>query len=196
MQSLEFEVGEDGKTVSIIVRQPSPAIREQGERVYRRARQKAISAGSPTRKKFLERIDAMWGPAEQAKHEELCVAMVVDEELLAHGKLSPEERLVVAERLRQSRAERKQLFAAVNELELQTAEAAALQAEFDFLVTSCTYHRSGGKYFTDVDTYLAMREQGHPVAHKAYWALAGELFGLREDYEATLPENRPDSLSC
>ena len=189
MQALEFEVVEDGRVVTISVRLPTEGVRRQGERVYRRALQRAVSAGQPPRQKVLERIDDLWGAGEQTEYERLFLASAADLVILAEGQLPVAEGRVVAERLRHSRAERRKLRAEVDALERETAEAVAIQTEFDFLVAACTFRPCGARYFSDTKAYLAVRAQNHPVAHKAYWALAGELLGLREDFEDTLPEN-------
>lgn len=174
-----FDVG--GETFE--VRIGRGALR-QAQRVYQRVYQQAVSDGAMTRRQVLDAVDRLWTTDNHTLYSSLLDAIRADEVLIQGGQLSLTDSLAVAVRLREARAELRELRAEVDAVEQACAEAKALEAKFNYLVACCTF-RNGARVF---DSAAAL-EQGGPVVEKARWVMGGILFGLREDYEQALPES-------
>ena len=188
MKTMAFDVEVDGRPVSVVVRPPSPAVSRQGDLAHRRGFQSAVAKGAQTFRKLKPRIDSFWGPTQQAESERLWSVICADEALLAEPRLGVAEGRLVAERLRRTRAVFDELRRPWLDLQEASAEMQALKARIDFLIASCTFHRDGARYFPDAMTFTRLREQGHPVALRAYWAFTGAVFGWREDVVDARPE--------
>jgi hypothetical protein len=74
-------------------------------------------------------------------------------------------------------------------LDNHTAEGQADNARFNYLISSClVYSSNKEKYFKTYEEYLSRASE--PVAIKAAQVLANMLYGLDNDYEKKLPENK------
>lgn len=175
---MTFEVG--GETFVVCI---TPATLRQGERVYQRTYQQAVSAGFMSRKRVKAAIARLWTEEKQARRSEILDAIQADEQLLQCDRLSLTDGLAAAVRLRERRAELRVLCAEVASLEEQCAEGRALQAQFEFIVAASTF-KNNARVFADA----AALEQGGPAAKKAQWVVAGVLCSVQEDYEQLLPE--------
>lgn len=170
---LTFETGGDTYEIRI-----TPAVLRQGEGVYRRAYQQAVSAGAMPRKRAMDLADRLWTTEKHAKYSALLDAIRSDEELLQSGQLSLTEGLVVAVRVREARAEAQSLRAEVDAVVGGSAEGRALQAQFEYVVVSCTF-KNGTRAYPDRDAL----QQGGSAAEEAQSVVGGALCNIRGDYE-------------
>lgn len=199
MNKRVFEVEVDGKPVKLAVVRPSHRVVDQGQLVYNRAFREAVtpSDGKPgalVRQKVEEvlREQNLWDDAKQARYRELADAVNKGELKLAMGANSGLTKLQcrdLALKMARDRAEIRRLTADRNRLDEVTAEARAEQARFNHYVAACTvYEESGSPYFRDAEDYLSREDD--PAVLPAASNLGRLIYGLDDDYEKKLPENR------
>lgn len=192
----QFEVEVDGRAVKLAVVRPTNRVVQQGTLVYNRAFREAVKPadgkpGAIVRQavESVMREQKLWDDKKQAEYEAVVKDLLAAELKLASGGIKLSEARAVAVKMRQDRYRLRQLNADRNELDAMTAEAQAEQARFNYYVAACTvYGESGKPYFRDVEDYLGREDD--PVALPAAQALGKLLYGLEDDYEAKLPENK------
>jgi hypothetical protein len=87
------------------------------------------------------------------------------------------------------REELRELISVRTNLDNHTAEGQADNARFNYLIaSSLVYSSNKEKYFKSYEEYLTRASE--PVAIKAAQVLANMLYGLDNDYEKKLPENK------
>jgi hypothetical protein len=90
--------------------------------------------------------------------------------------------------MRDIRGEQRLLLTAQTELDGITAESQAENAKFQYLVSALTvYNDTGNKVFEDVSAYLNPDIPAFTIA--AAGKYASILYGVKDDFEETLPEN-------
>jgi len=186
-----FEVELDGKKVEIAVLRPNHKVMQQASLVYNREFRKAVEAGLLVRQKIEQvlREQNLWDDTKQKKYEELLKSLLNGEKKLAAGGIKLSEGRAIAIQMRKDRLELRLLTAERNELDQHTAEAQAEQARFNYLVAACTVYGDTGKpYFKDADDYLS--REGDPVVLPAAQNMGKLIYGLEDDYEHKLPENK------
>jgi hypothetical protein len=100
-----------------------------------------------------------------------------------------EETKKVQQSIKRLREEMRDLISVRTNLDNHTAEGQADNARFNYLISSClVYSSNKEKYFKSYEDYLSRASE--PVAIKAAQVLANMLYGLDNDYEKKLPENK------
>ena len=84
----------------------------------------------------------------------------------------------------------RELISVRTNLDNHTAEGQADNARFNYLISACLVYSSNKdkKYFKNYEEYLS--KAAEPIAIKAAQVLANMLYGLDNDYEKKLPENK------
>jgi hypothetical protein len=192
----KFTVEVDGAPVALAVVSPTPRDQLAATNVYNRAFREAVTpsdggAGALVRAKLesVLRAQNLWDDAKQTRYEELRRTILSGERRLEEGGIKLSAARVVALDMGRARLELRRLTVDRNRLDEVTAEAQAEQARFNFYVAACTvYDPSGKKYYKDTDDFLT--REGDVVAAAAPAQLAKLLYGLEDDYEQKLPENK------
>jgi hypothetical protein len=91
--------------------------------------------------------------------------------------------------MRKTRDKVRDLISVKTSLDTHTAEGQADNARFNYLVSACTvYDSTKQRYFSSLEDYL--NRSTDIVALLAAQNLANMLYGLDNDYEGGLPENK------
>jgi hypothetical protein len=179
----------DGKEYAVV--KPSHKVMQTATLTYNREFRKAVEAGLLVRAKIdqVMREQNLWDDAKQKKYEDVVKSLLAGEKKLAEGGIKLSEAKSIAMKMREDRAEMRSLNGSRNELDQHTAEAQAEQARFNYLVSTCTvYGETGKPYFKDVEDYLTKEED--PVVLPAAQNMGKLIYGLEDDYEKKLPENK------
>lgn len=191
-----FTAKVDGKDVELAVRKPDLKTQQKGQVVYssefcRLVKPTGDKPGAIVRAALdnVMRNQGLWDDAKQKRWDELQKSLLNAELRLAKGGGRLTELRNVAIQMRRDRNALRELLAARNELDTNTAEAQAENAKFNFYVATNTVYSTDGKpFFANEDDYIA--RAGEEAAQKAAQNMASLLYGLEENFEAKLPENK------
>lgn len=189
---------EDGskREVEFAVVRPNNKVVQTATLVYNREFRTAIENRAYVRAKIEQvmRDQKLWDDAKQAEYEAVVKRLLTGEKKLAEGGIKLSEGRKIAIDMRQARRELRELNVIRNDLDSKTAEAVAEQGRFNFLVSACTVYntdevkRSGTAYFDSADDYES--RDNDPVVLPAAQNFGRLYYGLEDDYEAKLPENK------
>ena len=126
---------------------------------------------------------------KQAKYTELQEELLAGEKKLAKGGFSITEAKKLALKMRDIRADLRDLISVRTSLDNHSAEGQADNARFNYLVSVCVVYKDNEKpYFKDLEDY--MDRATDPVALSGAQKLANLIYGLDNNYEKNLPENK------
>jgi hypothetical protein len=191
MNKRTFDVEIDGKKVGLAVVRPTHKVSQQAELAYNRAFRQAVEEGLLVRAKLdsVLRQQNLWDDAKQKEYAESQAELFRCEKALAAGGIPLAKAKSLALAMRDCRGKIRGLLADRHDLDRKTAEAFADQARFNFLVAACTVYSDTGKpYYKDVDDYLHRPDD--PAALPAAEHTGRLYYGLDDDHERKLPENR------
>jgi hypothetical protein len=163
----------------------------EATKIYNQTFSEALKARAVVRAKLDDILveQGLWDATKQAQFTKYQSDILDGEKKLAKGGISLSEAKNVALDMRKNRAELRDLIAVKTNLDTHTAEGQADNARFNYLVSVCTvYNDSKEQYFKNYEEYL--NRSSDPVAILAAQNLAGMLYGLENDYEDKLPENK------
>ena len=191
LTTFTFETKIDGKKVELMARRPNMDNQREGQKVYNRAFNDAVSSGALLRAKLDDfmREQGMWDDKKQERITSLGKEILHLEQTIAKGGI----RLSVAREkaidLRKLRFKVRDLISERTELDVHTAEGQADNARFNYWVTVCVVYNDTQKpVFSSVDDYLS--KQTEDYAALAAGKLASLLYNLSEDYDNKLEENK------
>lgn len=191
MKTKTFKAKVDGVEKEFLVRTPSLNDQREGQKVYNQAFTDAIKSKSVVRAKLddLLKDQGLWNDEKQAKFTELQKDLSEGEKRLAKGGFSLNEAKDLAIKMKTIRDEIRDLISVRTSLDNHSAEGQADNARFNFLVSACVvYNDTKQPYFNDMEDYL--NRSTEEVALEGAQNLANMLYGLDNDYEANLPENK------
>lgn len=191
MNEKEFKVKIEDKEVAFLVRSPSFKNQREAQKVYNTAFTDAIKSNAVVRAKMDDvlREQGIWDDEKEEKLVELQNEIIKAERVLAQGGISLKKAKSIALEMKKTRDKIRELLMDRNSLDNNSAEGQADNTRFNYLVTVCTVYKDTEKpYFKDMDDYL--EKNTDPVAVKAAQVLANMLYGLSEDYEQDLAENK------
>lgn len=190
-----FKVKIDETETELAVVMPTPLQAQKAAVVYSRAFREAVTPadgkpGALVRAKLdsILREQNLWDDEKEAKYKELRKKLNEGELRLQSGGGKLSDGRKVALEMARARAEIREMTAERNRLDEITADAQAEQARFNYYVAACTVYKTGKPYFKDVDDFLSKEDD--PVAAVAPVHLAKLLYGVEDDYEKKLPENK------
>jgi len=186
-----FTVKVDEKDVEFLVRLPTLHDQREAQKVYNQAFTDAIKSKSVVRAKLedLLKEQGLWNDTKQAQFETLQKELLDGERRLAKGGFSLSEAKKIALRMKSIRNEIKDLISVRTSLDNHSAEGQADNARFNFLVSVCVLRKENNTpYFSSLEDYLNRADD--PVAFLGAQNLANMLYGLDNNYEKTLPENK------
>lgn len=181
----------EDKVVSLFVRAPSLQDQREATKVYNQTFSEALKAKAVVRAKLDDVLmeQGLWDANKQAQFTKMQNDILEGERKLAKGGISILEAKKTALNMKKSRDDLRDLIAVKTNLDTHTAEGQADNARFNYLVSACTvYTDTKEQYFKNYEDYL--NRSSDPVAVLAAQNLAGMLYGLENDYESKLPENK------
>jgi hypothetical protein len=192
MKTRTFNITVDNnKDITLAVRSPSLQDQREATKVYNQAFSEALKAKAVVRAKLDDLLvdQGLWDDSKQTRFNRLQSSILENERKLARGGISLNDAKVVAIEMKRLRAELRDLISVKTNLDTHTAEGQADNARFNYLVSACTvYNDSKKPYFNSYEEYL--NKSGDTVSILAAQHLAGMLYGLDNDYEEKLPENK------
>lgn len=181
----------DGKDREFLVKTPSLNDQREAQKVYNQAFTDAIKSKSVVRAKLddLLQDQGLWNDEKQAKFTNLQRDLLDGEKRLAKGGFSLNEAKDLAIKMKGIRDEIRDLIGVRTSLDNHSAEGQADNARFNYLVSVCVvYNDTKQPYFRDMEDYL--NRAGESIALLGAQNLANMLYGLDNDYENGLPENK------
>jgi hypothetical protein len=191
MKTRTFTVTLDGSDREMLVRSPSLNDQREAQKVYNQAFTDAIKSKSVVRAKLddLLQDQGLWNNEKQAKFSALQKELLDGEKRLAKGGFSLNEAKDLAIKMKSLREEIRDLISVRTSLDNHSAEGQADNARFNYLVSVClVYNDTKQPYFNSMEEYL--NRAGEEVAILGAQNLANMLYGLDNDYENNLPENK------
>lgn len=191
MKTRTFVGTVDNKDVTFLVRAPSLQDQREATKVYNQTFSEALKAKAVVRAKLDDLLveQGLWDGIKQAKFTDLQTKILEGERKLAKGGIPLAEAKKVALEMKKNREDLRELIAVKTNLDTHTAEGQADNARFNYLVSVCTvYNDSKQPYFKSFEDYN--NRAADSVAILAAQNLAGMLYGLDNDYEEKLPENK------
>jgi hypothetical protein len=190
MKSNVFEVKVDGKKVKLEVVTPGDDILIEAGKIYSKTFSDTLRSGGMLRKKLSDELrkQGLWDDEKQKRLDELQKQIVEKEYRLHKGKMKLSEAKELALSIKKDRAEQTALLTTFNEYDSNTVEGQADNAKFNYLVYACTvYSNTKERYFKSYEEFITYKD---PVAFIAASKYAKEYYGLTENFESTLPENK------
>lgn len=187
-----FKIFVDGREQEFLIRSPSLADQRESQKVYNQAFSDAVKSGCIVRARLddLLKEQGLWDDQKQIKFNTLQQELLDNEKVLAKGGISLKMAKEIAIKMKTIREDLRELISVRTNLDNHTAEGQADNARFNYLISACLVYSSNKdkKYFKDYSEYLSRASE--PVAIKAAQVLANMLYGLDNDYEKKLPENK------
>ena len=186
-----FKVKKDDKEIELAVRSPSLEDQREAQKIYNQAFTDAIKSKSVVRAKLDDLLEdqGLWNQEKQAKFTELQKQILDGEKRLAKGGFSLKEAKNLAIEMKRTREEIRELISVRTSLDNHSAEGQADNAKFNYLVSSCVvYKENNQKYFKNLEDY--MNKSDDPAALLGAQKLANMIYGLDNNFEKNLPENK------
>ncbi|NDC71829.1 MAG: hypothetical protein EBZ62_00040 [Sphingobacteriia bacterium] len=192
MKTKNFITTVDGKEISLTVCSPSLDNQREATKAYNQAFTEALKSKAVVRARLDDILteQGLWDGFKQAKFNQLQSEILESERKLAKGGIPLSEAKQVALSMKQQREEIRSLISVRTSLDTHTAEGQADNARFNYLVYACTVYTDNNKrtFFNSLEDYL--NRSSEPAAIAAAQNLANMLYGLDNDYESSLPENK------
>lgn len=191
MKTKTFKATVDGVEKEFLVKSPTLDNQREAQKVYNQAFTDAIKSKSVVRAKLDELLEdqGLWNSEKQAKFTLLQKELLDGEKRLAKGGFSLNEAKDLAVKMKKIRDDIRDLISVRTSLDNHSAEGQADNARFNYLVSVCVvYNDTKQPYFNNMEDYL--NRSTDPVALMAAQNLANMLYGLDNDYESNLPENK------
>lgn len=191
MKIKNFTVKINDNDKELIVKSPSLENQREATKHYNQAFSDALKAKAVVRAKLDDLLveQGLWDNAKQSKFSQLQAEILDYERQLAKGGISLSLAKDIAFKMKTLREELRDLISVKTNLDTHTAEGQADNARFNYLVSACVYDKNTNQpYFKNYDDYL--NRSNEEVAVLAAQNLANMLYGLDNDYEANLPENK------
>lgn len=191
MKSRDFKIFVDGKDVELSIVSPSLKDQKEAGKIYNNAFSEALKSRAVVRARLDDLLidQGLWDDVKQQKFDTLQKEILEGEKRLAKGGISLKEAREVALQMKNVREEIRDLISVKTNLDTHTAEGQADNAKFNYLVYACTvYKGTNNKYFKSYEDYI--ERSGEAPSILAAQKLANMIYGLEEDYESKLPENK------
>jgi hypothetical protein len=191
MKTYNFKATVDGVEKEFLVKNPSLNDQREAQKVYNRAFTDAIQSKSVVRAKLDDLLEdqGLWSSEKQAKFSSLQKELLEGEKRLAKGGFSLNEAKDLAIKMKTIRDDIRDLISVRTSLDNHSAEGQADNARFNYLVSVCVvYNDTKEPYFSSMEDYL--NRATDTVGLVGAQHLANMVYGLDNDYENNLPENK------
>ena len=186
-----FTVKVGDKDVEFMIKSPSLNDQREGQKIYNQAFSDAVKSGCIVRGRLddLLKEQGLWDDAKQLKLNTIQQGLLDNEKALAKGGMSLNAAKKLAVKMKELRDDLRNLISVRTNLDNHTAEGQADNARFNYLVSACLVYKDSKKpYFSSYEDYL--NRASEVVAIRGAQVLANMLYGLDNDYEKKLPENK------
>jgi hypothetical protein len=186
-----FKITVNGSEQEFLLKSPTLGDQREAQKVYNQAFSDAVKSGCIVRARLddLLKEQGLWDENKQIKFNTLQQQILDNEKALSKGGISLKMAKEIAIKTKGLREEMRDLISVRTNLDNHTAEGQADNARFNYLISCClVYSISKDKYFKNYEEYLSRASE--PIAIKAAQVLANMLYGLDNDYEKKLPENK------
>jgi len=186
-----FTIDIDNKKVEFLIKSPSFKDQREAQKIYNQAFSDAVKSGCIVRGRLndLLKEQGLWDDQKEMKLNTIQHEILGHEQTLAKGGISLQRARGVALDIRKLRSDLRELISSRTNLDNNTAEGQADNARFNYLVSCCLVYADNKKpYFKDYEDYL--NKSTDLVAIRGAQALASRLYGLDDNYEKNLPENK------
>lgn len=191
MKIENFTVKKDEKELQLLVRSPSLEDQREAQKAYNQAFTDAIKSKAVVRAKLDDLLEdqGLWNKEKQAKFTELQQQVLDGEKRLAKGGFNLKEAKNLALEMKKTREEIRDLISVRTSLDNHSAEGQADNARFNYLVSACVVYKDNNeRYFKGLEDYL--NKSDDPVALLGAQKLANMIYGLDNNFEKNLPENK------
>ena len=191
MKTEDFKVEVNGEEKTFMVRSPSLTDQREAQKVYNQAFTDAIKSKSVVRAKMddLLQEQGLWNAEKQAEYTRLQNELLEGERKLAKGGFALSEAKKLAMKMRIIRNQIRELISVRTSLDNHSAEGQADNARFNYLVSVCVVYKDNDKnYFASLEDYMSRIDD--PVALAGAQKLANMIYGLDNNFEKNLPENK------
>ena len=191
MKTENFSTVVGGSEKHFVVRSPSLNDQREAQKAYNQAFTDAIKSKSIVRAKMDDLLEeqGLWDKDKQVKFTSLQQELLDGEKRLAKGGFSISEARNLALKMKEIRSDIRELISVRTSLDNHSAEGQADNARFNYLVSACVvYKDSNEPYFKNLEEYLNRADD--PVALLGAQKLASMIYGLDNNFEKTLPENK------
>jgi len=191
MKTKTFKIETDGVEKEYLVRSPTLENQREAQKVYNQAFTDAIKSKSVVRAKLDDLLEdqGLWNDEKQAKFTELQRELLEGEKKLAKGGFSLNEAKDLAIKMKSIRDEIRNLISVRTSLDNHSAEGQADNSRFNYLVSVClVYNDTKQPVYKNMEEYL--NSSTEKAAIMGAQNLANMLYGLDNDYESNLPENK------
>ena len=174
------------------IMRPTAKINEDATMEYNRVFSKALQNGALLRESLEKymREQKLWDDERETKYVDILRKIHDNETVLRKGGIKLSDAKTVALDTRGLRAALQSLIAEKNTLDVNTAQGQAENARFNYLMISClVYNDTGETVYQSIDEYNSA-DPSDGVAAAAAENFASMYFGLDDNYEGNLPENR------
>jgi len=184
---INFEV--KGKEYSLL--RPKSKHNEAASMEYNRVFSNSLKSGALLREsldKFM-REQELWNDEKQKLYTDLLVQITSKEKVLATGGIKLSEARDHALQIKSLRTTLQALIAEKNSLDVNTAQGQAENARFNCLLINClVYNDTGEPVYSSLDDYDS--SDNTELTSLAAEQFANMYFGLDNEYEKNLPENK------
>lgn len=181
----------EGKKVELAIVRPNVKASREAQLEYNRSFAEAVQSGALLKAKLQNVLidQGVWSIEKQEQHDNLINDINEKEQTLAKGGIKLTDAKRIALEMRVKRWRLRELISERTEYESNTAEGQAENARFNYLVSACTvYNDTGKNVYSGVDDYL--EQSGELFSIEAARVFANMMYGLEDDYEDNLPENK------
>jgi hypothetical protein len=181
----------DGKKTEFLIRSPSFRDQREAQKVYNQAFSDAVKSGCIVRGRLndLLKEQGLWDDQKEMRLNTIQHEILGHEQTLAKGGIGLQKARSVALEMRKLRDDLRDLISSRTNLDNNTAEGQADNARFNYIVSCCLVYSDNKKgYFNSYEDYL--NRSSEEIAIKAAQILASKLYGLDDNYEKNLPENK------
>ena len=192
MNTDTFKIKIDNIEEDFTIKSPSLGDQREAQKVYNQAFSDAVKSGCIVRARLddLLKEQGLWDDHKQARFNKLQQQILDHEKTLSKGGINLKAAKEIAVKMKDLREDLRELISVRTNLDNHTAEGQADNARFNYLISSCLVYSNNKdkKYFKNYEEYLSRAAES--IAIKAAQVLANMLYGLDNDYEKKLPENK------
>lgn len=186
-----FKVKLKDQDVEFLIRSPSLSDQREAQKIYNQAFSDAVKSGCIVRGRLndLLKEQGLWDDNKEQRMNTIQQKLIDKEKDLAKGGISLKAAKQIALDMKGLREDLRDLISVRTNLDNHTAEGQADNARFNYLVSACLVYKDSKKpYFSGYEDYL--NRASELVAIRGAQILANMLYGLENDYEKKLPENK------
>jgi len=187
-EQIKFEVNDK----EYFIKPAGSKVLTEAQRVYNKAFRDAIEGGAILKKSLEEHMieQGLWDEEKQKEYIDLIKESADLEYKIKSGKLKKASELRdTALQLKKTRNKLTALLVDRNSMDSNTAEGQADNTRFNYLLTQCVYDYLTQKpVFSSLQDYEDKMEEEYAI--ECAMKFANYLYGLKEDFESSLLENR------